>query len=231
MLKLKNYSVKNVLENIDIDFEQGKSYVVMGSNGVGKSTLLHSIMGRPDLEVSGELSFMGSDITELSVDQRARLGLFVAFQSPTSIPGLSNFQLMKQALNLKGSEIAPTLSKFREVSNNLKLPIDWDKRNVNHDASGGEKKKNELIQLQMLKKKVAMLDEPDSGLDVDGIKSLISTLKEWRNKNNTLIVVTHYEKLIEGLDPDTVIVLKKDEVVVGDNTLAQTIFSKGFQSV
>ena len=120
--------------------------------------------------------------------QRAKLGLFVAFQSSTSIPGLSNFQMLKQALNLKGSEIAPTLTKFKENSNALKLPSDWDKRNVNHDASGGEKKKNELIQLQMLNKKVAMLDEPDSGLDVDGIKTLITTLKDWHNKNNTLIV-------------------------------------------
>ena len=231
MLRLKNYSVKDVLENISVDFEQGKVYVVMGSNGVGKSTLLHSIMGRPDLQVEGDLSFMGSDITDLEVDQRARLGLFVAFQSPTSIPGLSNFQMLKQALNLKGSEIAPTLTEFKDNAGALNLPEGWDKRNVNDDASGGEKKKNELIQLQMLDKKVAMLDEPDSGLDVDGIKTLITTLNDWHNENNTLIVVTHYEKLIEGLNPDAVIVLKKDEVVIGDDTLAQTIFSKGFESV
>lgn len=231
MLKLKNFTVENVLENIDIEFEQGKCYVVMGSNGVGKSTLLHSIMGRPDLSVSGELTFAGSDITELTVDQRARLGLFVAFQSPTSIPGLSNFQLLKQALNMKGSDIGKHLSEFKELSKSYKLPEGWDKRNVNYDASGGEKKKNELIQLKMLNKKVAMLDEPDSGLDVDGIKSLISSLNEWHNEHNTLIVVTHYEKLIEGLNPDAVVVLKKDEVVVGDTTLAKTIFSKGFGSV
>lgn len=231
MLKLKNYTVKNVLENINVEFEQGKSYVIMGSNGVGKSTLLHSIMGRPDLEVSGELTFMGSDISELTVDQRARQGMFVAFQSPTSIPGLSNFQLLKQALNMKGGEIGEKLSQFRELSENLKLPAGWDKRNVNDDASGGEKKKNELIQLKMLNKKLAMLDEPDSGLDVDGIKSLISSLNEWHNEHNTLIVVTHYEKLIEGLNPDAVVVLKKDEVVVGDTTMAKTIFSKGFGSV
>jgi len=174
MLKLKNYSVENVLENIDIEFDTGKTYVIMGPNGVGKSTLIHSIMGRPDLEVSGDLTFMGSDISELPVDQRARLGMYVAFQAPTSIPGLSNFQMIKQALNLKGSELAEHLAKFRDTTEKFNLPKDWDKRNVNTDASGGEKKKNELIQLSLLNKKLAMLDEPDSGLDVDGVKSLVS---------------------------------------------------------
>ena len=145
MLKLKDFSVEHILDNVSTTFDIGKTYVVMGSNGVGKSTLLHSIMGRPDLNVDGDISFMGSDISDLEVDQRAKLGLFVAFQSPTSIPGLSNFQMLKQALNLKGSEIAPTLTKFKENSNALKLPSDWDKRNVNHDASGGEKKHRCLL--------------------------------------------------------------------------------------
>ena len=231
MIKLKNYSVSDILTNIDFEFETGKKYVIMGSNGIGKSTLLHSIMGRPDLVTSGDITFMGSDISDLPTDQRARLGLFLAFQNPTSIPGLSNFQMLKQAMKMKGADIGENLRKFKEHSSKLKLPSDWDKRNVNYDASGGEKKKNELIQLQMLSKKVAMLDEPDSGLDVDGIKSLINTLNEWHNDHNTLIVVTHYEKLIEGIAPDTVLVLKKDEIVSGDQTLASTIFSKGFDSV
>jgi len=231
MLKLKNYSVENVLENIDIEFDTGKTYVIMGPNGVGKSTLIHSIMGRPDLEVSGDLTFMGSDISELPVDQRARLGMYVAFQAPTSIPGLSNFQMIKQALNLKGSELAEHLAKFRDTTEKFNLPKDWDKRNVNTDASGGEKKKNELIQLSLLNKKLAMLDEPDSGLDVDGVKSLVSFLNEWRTQHNTLIVVTHYDRLIYDLNPDAVIVLKKDGVDIGDTDLARRIFSNGFDNV
>ena len=231
MLKLKNYSVENVLENIDIEFDTGKTYVIMGPNGVGKSTLIHSIMGRPDLEVSGDLTFMGSDISELSVDQRARLGMYVAFQAPTSIPGLSNFQMIKQALNLKGSELAEHLAKFRDTTEKFNLPKDWDKRNVNTDASGGEKKKNELIQLSLLNKKLAMLDEPDSGLDVDGVKSLVSFLNEWRTQHNTLIVVTHYDRLIYDLNPDAVIVLRKDGVDIGDTDLARRIFSNGFDNV
>jgi Fe-S cluster assembly ATP-binding protein len=113
----------------------------------------------------------------------------------------------------------------------MKLPDDWDKRNLNTDASGGEKKKNELIQMLMMDTKLAMLDEPDSGLDVDGIKTLTEQLNNWRTNNNTLIVVTHYDKLIEGLNPDAIFVLKKDHMVGGDKTLADKIFAEGFDSV
>ena len=231
MLKLKDFSVEHILDNVSTTFDIGKTYVVMGSNGVGKSTLLHGIMGRPDLNVSGEMTFMGSDLTELETDERARLGMFVGFQAPTSVPGLSNFQFMKQALNISGKEIAETLRSFKEVSAKLNLPDNWDKRNLNTDASGGEKKKNELIQMSMLNTKLAMLDEPDSGLDVDGIKALIEQLNEWRNDKNTLIVVTHYQKLVEGLNPDKVLVLKKDGVLTGGIELADKIFSQGFESV
>ena len=208
MLKLKDFSLEHILDNVRTTFESGKTYVVMGSNGVGKSTLLHGIMGRPDLNVSGEMTFMGSDLAELETDERARLGMFVGFQAPTSVPGLSNFQFMKQALNISGKEIAETLKNFKDIRANLNLPDNWDKRNLNTDASGGEKKKNELIQMSMLNTKLAMLDEPDSGLDVDGIKALIEQLNSWRTKDNTLIVVTHYQKLVEGLNPDKVLVLK-----------------------
>ena len=231
MLKLKNFSVEHILDDITTTFDIGKTYVVMGSNGVGKSTLLHGIMGRPDLNVSGEITFMGSDLTELETDEKARLGMFVGFQAPTSVPGLSNFQFMKQALNISGKDIAETLRNFKDISGKLNLPDNWDKRNLNTDASGGEKKKNELIQMSMLNTKLAMLDEPDSGLDVDGIKALIEQLKEWRNDNNTLIVVTHYQKLVEGLNPDKVLVLKKDGVPSGGMELADKIFSQGFESV
>jgi Fe-S cluster assembly ATP-binding protein len=231
MLKLKDFSVEHILDNVTTTFDVGKTYVVMGSNGVGKSTLLHGIMGRPDLNVSGDITFMGSDLLELETDERARLGMFVGFQAPTSVPGLSNFQFMKQALNISGKDIAETLRNFKELSANLNLPDNWDKRNLNTDASGGEKKKNELIQMSMLNTKLAMLDEPDSGLDVDGIKALIEQLNNWRTENNTLIVVTHYQKLVEGLNPDKVLILKKDEVLTGGMELADKIFSQGFESV
>jgi len=231
MLKLQNFSIKDIFSNVDITFEEGKTYVVMGSNGVGKSTLLHGIMGRPDLDVSGNIEFNGVDLTKLETDERAKLGIFIGFQAPTSIPGLSNFQFIRQANNIKAIDLKENLDKFRDISTQLGLPEEWDKRNLNTDASGGEKKKNELIQMLMLDTKIAMLDEPDSGLDVDGIKSLIEKLSTWKNENNTLVVVTHYEKLIDGLNPDTVVLLKKDGVQIGDKSLADKIFSSGFENV
>ena len=231
MLKLENFSITDIFSNVDITFEHGKTYVVMGANGVGKSTLLHGIMGRPDLDISGAVEFNGTDLTELETDERAKLGIFVGFQTPTSIPGLSNFQFIKQANKIKAVDLKENLDKFRDISTQLGLPAEWDKRNLNTDASGGEKKKNELIQLLMLDSKLAMLDEPDSGLDVDGIKSLTEKLSNWKNENNTLIVVTHYEKLIDGLNPDAVVLLKKDGVQIGDKSLADKIFSSGFENV
>lgn len=231
MLKLTNFSVQDILQNINVQFDEGKTYVIMGKNGVGKSTLIHSIMGRPDLETEGSIEFLDQDISELSVDERARLGIFVSFQTPVSIPGLSNFQFIKQSLDIKMPEMKAKLDNFKTLSSQMNLPEDWDKRNLNTDASGGEKKKNELIQLLMLDKKFAMLDEPDSGLDVDGIKTLVEQLNNWKNKNNTLVVVTHYEQLIQGLNPDTVIVLQKNTVKVGDKSLAEQIFNNGFDNV
>lgn len=231
MLKLQNFSIKDIFSNVDITFEEGKTYVIMGANGVGKSTLLHGIMGRPDLDIHGDVEFNGIDLTELETDERAKLGIFIGFQAPTSIPGLSNFQFIRQANNIKAIDLKENLDKFRDISTQLGLPEEWDKRNLNTDASGGEKKKNELIQMLMLDTKIAMLDEPDSGLDVDGIKSLIEKLSTWKNENNTLVVVTHYEKLIDGLNPDAVVLLKKDGVQIGDKSLADKIFSSGFENV
>ena len=231
MLEIKNLNVNNVLENITLSFQKGKTYVIMGSNGVGKSTLLHAIMGRPDIEVSGEVILNDETISDKEVHERAKAGLFLGFQTPTPIPGLSNFQMLKQALELSGADIVPQLKKFKELSSDLCLPDMWDRKSINTDASGGEKKKNELIQMNMLDVNVAMLDEPDSGLDVDGIDSLIKSLNEWKSPDRTLIVVTHYEKLISGLDPDTVIILKPTGAVVGEIDLAHRIFESGFKSV
>lgn len=231
MLKINDLKVNNVLSNINIEFEKGKTYVIMGSNGVGKSTLLHSIMGRPDLDITGEVLFEGQNVLDLEVFERSRLGIFLGFQTPTPIPGLSNFQFIKQALNLSGKEIVDNLKTFKSLASDLSLPESWDRKSINTDASGGEKKKNELIQMNMLNVKLAMLDEPDSGLDVDGIDSLVESLNKWKSADRTLVIVTHYEKLINGINPDVVINLKSSSVDIGDKSLADKIFQNGFKNV
>ena len=235
MLELKDYSVNPILEGINIKFDIGRTYIVMGANGVGKSTLLHSIMGRPDLEVNGTLEFNGKDISELEVEERAKAGMFVGFQSPTSIPALSNFQFLKQALDTKGKDIKATLDKFKSLTNELNLPEGWDKRNLNTDASGGEKKKNELIQMQMLNTTLAMLDEPDSGLDVDAINTLVKRLTNYieSDDNRCLIIISHYQQLIEKLNPQTVTIFRRDgsATQTDDISITQTILESGFDAV
>ena len=231
MLQVKELSVNNIISDINLTFETGKTYVIMGSNGVGKSTLLHSIMGRPDLDTTGELLLDGVDISEMPVSDRAKMGLFLGFQTPTGIPGLSNFQLIRQATNSNGKKLVDNLKVFKSLASELDLPDDWDKKSINTEASGGQKKKNELIQMKMLDVKIAMLDEPDSGLDIDGIEGLIKFLNEWKSDNNTLVIVSHYEKLIKSIQPDVVINLTKSGAVVGDLSLADTIFDSGFKSV
>jgi len=231
MLKLDKIAINDILENVDITFETGKTYVIMGSNGVGKSTLLHSIMGRPDIDVSGDMLFNGEKINDLDVSERANLGIFLGFQNPTPIPGLSNFQLVRQAVGATGKQLVEKLKEFKQLSEDFGLGDDWDKKSVNSEASGGQKKKNELMQLSLMNKSFAMLDEPDSGLDVDGIQNLINFLNNWKSSERTLVVVTHYEKLIHGLNPDVVINLTKDKTVVGDVTLAEKIFNAGFKNV
>jgi Fe-S cluster assembly ATP-binding protein len=165
--------------------------------------------------------------------ERARAGLFVSFQSPTPIEGLSNFQFMRQCLNAKGSEvkIKDSLEQFKTLASDLGLSEDWDKKTLNVEASGGEKKKNELIQLEMLDPQVAILDEPDSGLDIDSIKTLISNLKEFVAKGDkTLIIISHYADLITNLQPDTVTRIFKNGSVkqYDDIQVAYDILENGF---
>lgn len=231
MLKIKNLNVNNILKNVTVSFEKGKTYVIMGKNGIGKSTLLHAIMGRPDLEVTGSIVLDNIEITDRTVSDRAKMGMFMGFQSPTSIPGLSNFQLIKQAKNSTGKDLVEDLKHFKKLADELDLPSDWDRKSINTEASGGQKKKNELIQMSMLDVNIAMLDEPDSGLDVDGVENLIKVLNNWKKDHRTLVVVAHYEKLINGINPDVVINLTETGAVTGGKELADKIFKTGFKDV
>jgi Fe-S cluster assembly ATP-binding protein len=239
MLVTQEFSVKvddkTILDNVHIEFGPG-IHVLMGPNGVGKSSFANALMGHFNYETTGAVEFYGKDLLALETFERARAGLFVGFQSPSPVPGLSNFQFIKQAKQSNGEapNIRDDLFEFRALTNRFGLDSEWDKRQVNVDSSGGEKKKNELIQMLMLNPKCAILDEPDSGLDVDGIKLLTEKLNEYIESDPTkvLIIVTHYEKLIEDLNVSSVSIMKDANIKQHEGKdIAYQIFKEGFANV
>ncbi len=217
MLVTQEFNIKidgyyPILNDMHLEYGPGV-HIVMGPNGVGKSTFAHALMGSPTLETEGAVQLNGKDLLAMDTYERARAGLFVSFQNPTPIEGLSNFQFMRQALNSRQSKVklGDSLKRFKGLASELGLSDEWDKKQLNVQASGGEKKKNELIQLDMLDPQVAILDEPDSGLDIDAIKVLIQKLNDFSQKEDkVLIIISHYAQLITGLNPDTVTVFNKE---------------------
>lgn len=236
MLITQEFTVKVndeiVLDNINLDFEPG-IHIIMGPNGVGKSTFAHALMGNPKYQTEGAVEFYGKDLLAMETWERSRAGLFMSFQQPTPISGLSNFQFIKQAITSHNGKtsIGELLEDFRNHSYNLHLTEDWDKKQLNVEASGGEKKKNELIQMLMLNPRCAILDEPDSGLDVDALQSLTEVIEEFARDDKIVIIVSHYENLIKRLNVDTVTVLGKNKTVRGDVTLAYKVLEEGFKNI
>lgn len=219
MLVLQDVGIKTegkeLLNNVNLEFGPGIHFIV-GPNGAGKSTLAHAIMANPKYEITGGMLYKDTALDDLATWERAQLGMFLSFQNPTPIEGLSNFRLIKEAMDMgTTSSIMDKLSGFRGIARELNLPEGWDKKELNVEASGGEKKKNELIQMKMLDPSVAILDEPDSGLDVDAINSLIEQLKDFNSDDKTIIIVSHYEKLLKSFEPTTV-------TVVANGTTTQT---------
>jgi len=236
MLVTQEFTVKvdgnTILNDLTLEYGPG-IHVIMGPNGVGKSTFAHALMGNPNYDTEGAVEFYGKDLLAMETYERARAGLFISFQTPTPIEGLSNFQFIRQAmvsLN-KNNNIKENLSNFRQSATDLGLGTEWDKKQLNLEASGGEKKKNELIQLEMLDPKLAILDEPDSGLDIDAIKILVEKLRAFVDKGDkTLIIVSHYAELITKLNPDTLTILDKqgNAKQTEDIQIAYDILENGF---
>jgi Fe-S cluster assembly ATP-binding protein len=187
-------------------------------------------MANPKYEIGGEIALGDTSLTELNTYERAQLGLFLSFQNPTPIEGLSNFRLIKEVLDLKTTAtIMNKLNGFRGLAKDLNLPSDWDKKELNVQASGGEKKKNELIQMTMLDPSVAILDEPDSGLDVDAINDLITQLQKFNDGIKTVIIVSHYEKLLKSFTPESVTVVANGTAVQQDSYVIDDVLTKGFK--
>jgi len=235
MLTLSNLTVfvaeKKILDNINYCFEKGKIYVIMGPNGSGKSSLAHTIMGNPLYLVSkkSKLLFQKQNITTFSTDKRAKKGIFLSFQSPLSLSGVSIFQLMRTALGGK-QDVLKLKIKMEKFAKELHITQDLMERSFNEGASGGEKKKLEVLQAAVLEPKLAILDEVDTGVDIDALKQMFSFLKK-RRKENTYIFITHNGKILSYLKPDVVLIMKKGKLVQeGNSKLIEQINTYGYEN-
>jgi Fe-S cluster assembly ATP-binding protein len=237
MLVTQEFTVKVgndvILDDLTLEFGPGV-HIVMGPNGVGKSTFAHALMGNPNYDITGAVEFNGKDLLAMETYERARAGLFISFQNPTPIEGLSNFQFIKQSLESMDNKksLGENLKAFKEISQDLGLSENWDKKQLNVEASGGEKKKNELIQLELIDPQTAILDEPDSGLDVDAIKLLVKKLNNFvQNENKTLIIISHYSDLITKLNPQSVTIIGRKKVIQTDDvSVAYDVLENGFSN-
>lgn len=225
---------KKILKGINLEIRKGEVHVIMGPNGSGKSTLTKVLMDYPDYEVTdGEIYFEGEDISELSTDKRAKLGMFLSFQNPEEIEGVSVDNFIRTAqINLTGEK--PQLLNFRrglkKQLEELGFKADYANRYVNVGFSGGEKKKNEILQMKMMDPKFVMLDETDSGLDVDATKTVSKEVDKFLNKEKSALIITHHSSILESIVPDKVHVIIDGKIVKsGDSSLIQEIEKYGYQ--
>ena len=241
MLDIRNLQVKaegkQILKGIDLHVGDGEVHAIMGPNGSGKSTLARALAGHPEYVVTGgEVRFEGKDLLDMDPDERAREGVFMAFQYPVEIAGVNNAYFLKAALNAKrkhhGLSELDAMEFMQLVTEKAKL-LEIDKtmlsRNVNEGFSGGEKKRNEIFQMALLEPKLAVLDETDSGLDIDALKIVAGGVNAMSGKDRAIVVVTHYQRLLEYIVPDKVHVLADGKIVrSGDKSLALTLEKKGY---
>jgi Fe-S cluster assembly ATP-binding protein len=228
---------KPILKGLNLSLAVGEVSAIMGPNGSGKSTLANVIAGRPDYVVTqGSVRYLGTSLIELEPEARARIGVFLAFQYPVEIPGVSNMEFLKASLDAhhkaKGEEplsAVEFMKTVRSVAASLDLSPEFLKRGVNEGFSGGEKKRNEILQLLMLQPKLAILDETDSGLDIDALQTVAAGVNRHRSRDNGILLVTHYQRLLDYIKPDTVHVLADGRIVKsGDHTLALKLEQQGY---
>jgi Fe-S cluster assembly ATP-binding protein len=224
MLNIKNLHASigdnQILKGLDLNLEAGKVHVIMGPNGSGKSTLAKAIVGHYEIDVSkGEINYKNQNILDLQAEERALEGIYMSFQNPTEIPGVNNAYFLRTALNAKlkheGKDelnAAEFLRLMKKELTSLDMKTDMISRSLNEGFSGGEKKRNEILQLLILKPNVIILDEIDSGLDIDALKAVAEGINSMKDGKRTFLVITHYKRLLEYLDPDYIHVLKNGKI-------------------
>ncbi len=226
---------KEILKGLDLTINTGETHVIMGSNGAGKSTLFNAIMGNPKYVVTdGKIFFEGKDITHAPVNERAKAGIFMAFQAPIAVQGISveNFiRNAKSTVSGQAQRIMPFRKKLHKQMDQLKMDRSYASRYVNDGFSGGERKKTEILQMCMLEPKLTMLDEIDSGLDVDAVRIVSETVSQYHNETNSILVITHHSEILQDLKPDFVHVLIDGKIVkTGDASLIQEIEANGYDA-
>jgi len=243
MLSIQNLDVsiagKEVLKGLDLELKAGEVHIIMGLNGTGKSTLLKAIAGSYETSAQGEINFNDENIIELTADQRASRGIFMSFQNPIEIPGVNTIYFLKTAINeqrkARGEEevASPLFMKtLKEKMEFLQMDKSILQRSVNVGFSGGEKKKSEILQMMMLSPKLILLDEIDSGLDIDALKSVAKGINALVSKDTSILIVTHYNRLLEYVKADRVHILHEGKIVKSaDASLAMELEQKGYEDV
>jgi Fe-S cluster assembly ATP-binding protein len=241
MLEIKDLHVsiegKEILKGISLSIHAGEVHAIMGPNGSGKSTLAAVLTGRQDYVVTeGSITYLGANLLELPPEERARKGIFLSFQYPVEIPGVSMVNFMKTAVNeqrkfnnLEPLSASDFLKLMREKKEIVEITSNLTNRSVNEGFSGGEKKKNEILQMAVLSPRLAVLDETDSGLDIDALKIVAEGVNKLRSKQNAILLITHYQRLLDYIKPDFVHVLSDGKIIQsGDATLALELEKKGY---
>ena len=237
MLKIENLHVEidgsEIIKGLNLEIGQGEIHAIMGPNGSGKSTLANVLMGHPRYEVTeGTVTFRGQDVFELEPDERAKLGMFLAFQYPSEVPGVSVANFLRTAVNsVRDEELSP-MEMYRLLQEKMRImQMDpkFAERYLNEGFSGGEKKRNEILQMLMLQPKLAIMDETDSGLDIDALQVVARGVNEMRSPEFTAVLITHYQRILRYIEPDYVHVMLDGRIVTsGGKELAEELEDKGY---